>query len=55
MATPGSRGKNAQNTRGVVVFVDGHSEARKDRDINPPSNGSLINVKYWDPELKFDR
>ncbi len=49
------RGKNAQNTRGVVVFVDGHSEARKDRDINPPSNGSLTNVKYWDPELKFDR
>lgn len=49
------RGKNAQDTRGVVVFVDGHSEARKDKDINPPANDSLINVRYWDPELKFDR
>jgi prepilin-type N-terminal cleavage/methylation domain-containing protein len=49
------RGKNAMNTRGVVVFVDGHSEARRDRDINPPSDQSLINVKYWDPELKYDR
>src|SRR5437016_3857771 len=49
------RGKNAQTTRGVVVFVDGHSEARKDKDINPPANNSLVNVKYWDPELKFDQ
>ena len=49
------KGKNAQNTRGVMVFADAHSEARKDRDINPPSNNSLTNVKYWDPELKFDR
>jgi prepilin-type N-terminal cleavage/methylation domain-containing protein len=49
------RGKNATSTRGVVVFVDGHSEARKDRDINPPANNSLVNVKYWDPELKQDQ
>jgi prepilin-type N-terminal cleavage/methylation domain-containing protein len=49
------RGKNAQTTRGVVVFVDSHSEARKDKDINPPANGSLVNVKYWDPELKYDQ
>ena len=49
------RGKNAQDTRGVVVFVDGHSEARKDKDVNPPANGSLVNVKYWDPELKVDQ
>ena len=49
------RGKNALDTRGVVVFVDGHAEARKDKDINPPANGSLVNVKYWDPELKFDQ
>ena len=49
------RGKNSQNGRGVVVFADSHSEARKDRDINPPSNGSLVNVKYWDPELKYDQ
>jgi prepilin-type N-terminal cleavage/methylation domain-containing protein len=49
------RGKNAMDTRGVVVFVDGHSEARRDRDINPPVNGSLVNVKYWDPELKQEQ
>jgi prepilin-type N-terminal cleavage/methylation domain-containing protein len=49
------RGKNATSTRGVVVFVDGHSEGRKDKDINPPANGSLVNVRYWDPELKYDQ
>jgi prepilin-type N-terminal cleavage/methylation domain-containing protein len=48
------RGKNATGTYGVVVFVDGHSEARLDRTINPPTDGSLINVKYWDPLLKHD-
>ena len=49
------RGKNSLNGRGVVVFVDSHAEARKDRDINPPANNSLVNVKYWDPELKYDQ
>ena len=40
---------------GVAVFVDGHSEARKDSAINPPvdpgagSAKGLINSKYWDP------
>jgi prepilin-type N-terminal cleavage/methylation domain-containing protein len=40
---------------GGVVFNDGHSEARKDAQINPPydpySNNpkSLINSRYWDP------
>ena len=43
------RGKNATGTRGVCVFVDGHSEARLDKDINAPVDYSLINVKYWDP------
>jgi len=39
----------------VVVFNDGHSEARKDAQINPPldpyggSAKSLINSQYWDP------
>jgi prepilin-type N-terminal cleavage/methylation domain-containing protein len=42
------RGKNDRSGRGVVVFTDGHSEAKKDADINPPSNGSLVNSKYWD-------
>ncbi len=34
---------------GVVVYVDGHSEARKDRNVNPPSSGSLVNGRFWDP------
>jgi prepilin-type N-terminal cleavage/methylation domain-containing protein/prepilin-type processing-associated H-X9-DG protein len=40
---------------GVVVFTDGHAEARKDAMINPPVDPGagdpkgLINSKYWDP------
>jgi prepilin-type N-terminal cleavage/methylation domain-containing protein len=34
---------------GVVVFVDGHSEARRDQNINPPFSCNLLNGKYWDP------
>jgi prepilin-type N-terminal cleavage/methylation domain-containing protein len=40
---------------GVVVFTDGHAEARKDAQINPPVDpGSadirgLVNSRYWDP------
>ena len=40
---------------GVAVFNDGHSEARKDRDINPQKDPylggpeSLINSRHWDP------
>jgi prepilin-type N-terminal cleavage/methylation domain-containing protein len=40
---------------GVVVFNDGHAEARKDKTINPPLDPyggnprSLINSRYWDP------
>ncbi len=40
---------------GVIVFVDGHSEARKDANINPPvdpNSGNpqgLINSRFWDP------
>ena len=49
------RGKNSSGTRGVIVFVDGHSQARLDRDINPPANGSLVNVKYWDPLLRYNQ
>lgn len=43
------------NKRGMVVFVDGHSEARKDAEINPQAdpeaggNAGLINSRYWDP------
>jgi prepilin-type N-terminal cleavage/methylation domain-containing protein len=39
---------------GAVVFNDGHSEFRKDGNINPPMDpgsnpNSLINSRYWDP------
>jgi prepilin-type N-terminal cleavage/methylation domain-containing protein/prepilin-type processing-associated H-X9-DG protein len=40
---------------GNVGFADGHSEARKDANINPPSDpsggsgASLGNSLYWDP------
>jgi len=41
---------------GVIVFADGHSEARKDSQINPPvdplgsgSAKALINSQFWDP------
>ncbi len=40
---------------GVVLFTDGHSEARKDKQINPPvdpgtgDKKGLINSKFWDP------
>ena len=38
---------------GVVVFNDGHSEVRKNADVNPPVSGSYINEKYWDPLQRF--
>ena len=40
---------------GIMVFTDGHSEARKDSAINPPVDPAfgnpqgLVNSKYWDP------
>ena len=40
---------------GNIVFTDGHSEARKDSQINPPvdpesgDSRGLINSRYWDP------
>jgi len=43
------------NNNGVVVFVDGHSEARKDELINPPADpisgnpAALTNSRFWDP------
>jgi prepilin-type N-terminal cleavage/methylation domain-containing protein len=43
------------HNNGVVVFTDGHAEARKDSMINPPADPmsgdpkGLINSKYWDP------
>jgi prepilin-type N-terminal cleavage/methylation domain-containing protein len=39
----------------VISFNDGHSEARKSVNINPPANpadhqaAALINSQYWDP------
>ena len=46
---------------GVVVFNDGHSEARKDSQINPPvdpAGGSvkaLVNSEFWDPYNRANR
>jgi prepilin-type processing-associated H-X9-DG protein len=43
------------NIRGNILFADGHSESRKDADINPPANPlsgdyrALKNSRYWDP------
>ncbi len=34
---------------GNVNFADSHSESRKDKNINPPTDLSLINSRYWDP------
>jgi prepilin-type N-terminal cleavage/methylation domain-containing protein len=40
---------------GLMVFTDGHAEARKDAAINPPVDPGaggvqgVINSKYWDP------
>lgn len=46
---------NRHRGTGIVVFNDGHSEVRKDSQINPPvdpSSGTargLINSEFWDP------
>jgi prepilin-type N-terminal cleavage/methylation domain-containing protein len=40
------------NEIGNVNFLDGHSEARRDKKINPPSDRSVINSQYWDPEQR---
>jgi hypothetical protein len=44
-------------TLGIVVFADGHSEPRKDSQINPAADPKyagnaakgLLNSRYWDP------
>jgi hypothetical protein len=46
---------NRHRQSGVVVFNDGHSEARRDADINPVRDPGfedalgLVNSRYWDP------
>jgi len=45
----GSNGKGKNGGLGVVVFADGHSEARKDQNINPNAANQLLNSRYWDP------
>jgi prepilin-type N-terminal cleavage/methylation domain-containing protein len=58
--TSTTRGFEGIDTRrhqgtGVVVFNDGHSEARKEAQINPPYDPysgnprSLTNARFWDP------
>ncbi|MBI2928622.1 MAG: type II secretion system protein [Verrucomicrobia bacterium] len=54
---PGYEGidRNRHRNTGIAVFNDGHSEARKDSQINPPvdpaSGGpkALVNSRFWDP------
>jgi prepilin-type N-terminal cleavage/methylation domain-containing protein/prepilin-type processing-associated H-X9-DG protein len=47
--------RNRHRNTGIVVFTDGHAEARKDKLINPhrdPGFGDargLINSRFWDP------
>ena len=42
----------------IALFNDGHSEPRKDKQINPPidpvegSARGLVNVEFWDPLLR---
>ncbi len=43
------RGKNDNEGRGVIVFADSHSEARKDARINVPVMNSVLNSRFWDP------
>ena len=44
---------NRHQGTGIAVFNDGHSEARKDAEINPPSDpirtSTAVNMEYWDP------
>ena len=41
---------------GNVAFNDGHSEFRKDDQINPPSDpyrtGTDVNLEFWDPKQR---
>ena len=50
---PGAVNEGVNTTRhdkiGMVNFADGHSEARKDKNINPPYDLSVVNSRYWDP------
>ena len=56
-STGGKEGINMSrhNESGVMNFTDGHSESRKDNQINPPvdpgagSFNGIINSRYWDP------
>jgi prepilin-type N-terminal cleavage/methylation domain-containing protein/prepilin-type processing-associated H-X9-DG protein len=46
---------------GTCLFTDGHAEARKNANINPPEDPAdqtaqaLINSHYWDPLQRSDR
>jgi hypothetical protein len=44
---------NRHDGLGVVVFNDGHAEARKDDQINPPHDPirtrTAVNSEHWDP------
>ena len=43
---------------GAIGFTDGHSEARRDEEINPTTaprdTGDDTNVQFWDPQLRHN-
>ncbi len=45
---------NRHQNAAVVAFADGHSEVIIDPNTNahPPSDGSAINIEYWDPQQR---
>ncbi|HOX02863.1 MAG TPA: type II secretion system protein [Candidatus Paceibacterota bacterium] len=50
--------KSRHAGNGIVVFNDGHAEARKSAAINPPSDPissgqrGLVNSRFWDPLVR---
>jgi hypothetical protein len=50
--------KSRHENLGIAVFNDGHAEARRSPQINPPSDPissgqrGLINSRFWDPLVR---
>ncbi|HIG31226.1 MAG TPA: type II secretion system protein [Verrucomicrobiales bacterium] len=60
---PGNALEGIDNNRhqgtGIAVFNDGHSEARQDEQINPPSDPirsrTDVNMEFWDPQQRLKK
>jgi len=48
----GGPGNGQNGGLGVMVFSDGHSEARQDQRINPQGSPGLQNSMFWDPSQR---